>query len=41
MTLAVEPIAVVELFLELRRRLLGLLSDLADEQWRLPTVCAG
>jgi uncharacterized protein (TIGR03083 family) len=41
MMLSTEPIAVLELFPELRRRLLDLLSDLGDEQWRLPTVCAG
>lgn len=36
-----EPIAVVELFPDLRRRLLDLLADLPDESWRLPTICAG
>jgi uncharacterized protein (TIGR03083 family) len=41
MMLTLDPIAVVEVFPELRLRLLDLLSDLADEQWRLPTVCAG
>jgi uncharacterized protein (TIGR03083 family) len=41
MTLPAEPIAVVELFPELHRRLLDLLAGLSDDQWRLPTVCAG
>lgn len=39
--LPAEPIAVVELFPELQARLLDLLMGLSDEQWRLPTVCAG
>lgn len=39
MTLPAEPIAVVELFPELRRRLLELLAGLAEEQWERPTVC--
>ena len=36
-----EPVAVVELFPEVRRHLLTLLAGLSDEQWRAPTVCAG
>jgi len=36
-----EPVLVVDLFPELRERLVALLSGLTDAQWRLPTVCAG
>jgi uncharacterized protein (TIGR03083 family) len=39
--LPAEPIAVVNLFPELQTRLLDLLASLSEEQWRLPTVCAG
>ena len=39
--LPAEPIAVVDLFPELRARLLDFLAGLSEEQWRLPTVCAG
>lgn len=41
MTASADPIAVIELFPELRRRLLELLTGLSDGQWWLPTVCAG
>lgn len=36
-----DPILVVDLFPELRRRLLELLGGLSTEQWDLPTVCSG
>ncbi len=35
------PILVVELFPEVRRRLVTLLADLSESRWRLPTVCSG
>jgi uncharacterized protein (TIGR03083 family) len=43
-SLRVRPPAavnVIGLFPELQKHLLALLSDLADGQWRLPTVCPG
>lgn len=39
--LPTEPIAIVEAFPELQTRLLDFLAALSDEQWQLPTVCAG
>ncbi|HEV8194879.1 MAG TPA: maleylpyruvate isomerase N-terminal domain-containing protein, partial [Ktedonobacterales bacterium] len=39
--LPAAPIAVVDLFPELQARLLDFLAGLSEEQWRLPTVCAG
>lgn len=36
-----KPIAVVELFPELRRHLLELLTGLSPAEWQLPTVCVG
>lgn len=36
-----KTILTVELFPELRHRLLDLLTGLSDEQWRLSTVCPG
>ena len=36
-----EPVIVVALFPEERTALLELLSELTDEEWQKPTVCAG
>jgi uncharacterized protein (TIGR03083 family) len=36
-----DPVPVVDLFPELRERLLALLTGLTDAQWDAPTVCAG
>jgi uncharacterized protein (TIGR03083 family) len=36
-----DPVLVVDLFPELRSRLLALLTELSDEEWARPTVCAG
>jgi Mycothiol maleylpyruvate isomerase N-terminal domain len=38
---AVEPVIVVDLFPQERRLLLELFAELADEDWQMPTVCAG
>ncbi len=35
-----EPILVLELFPELRRKLLELLASLAPQEWALPTACS-
>jgi uncharacterized protein (TIGR03083 family) len=37
----VRPILIADLFPGLGTELIGLLRSLEDEQWRLPTVCAG
>lgn len=37
---AVQPILVTDLFPELRRGLISLLSELSDEDWQKPTVCS-
>jgi uncharacterized protein (TIGR03083 family) len=37
----VRPILIADLFPGLGTELVGLLRSLEDEQWRLPTVCAG
>lgn len=37
----VEPIFVVDLFPQERKHLLGLFSDLSEEDWEKPTVCQG
>ena len=38
---ALEPVLVADLFPEERSGLLALLSELSDEEWARPTVCAG
>ena len=37
----VEPVMVVDLFPRERKLLLELFAELADEDWRRPTVCEG
>src|SRR5918911_290122 len=41
MTRSADPIAVLDLFPELRRGLLALLTALSARQWQLPTACPG
>jgi len=41
MTRPPAPVLVVEVFPEVRHRLVALLTELADTQWAAPTVCPG